>query len=210
VLLPENRGHLVVGMLSLGLPVLLLWRCAAQPEPPPAAAAAVARPSATPPTPPLTAAPATTQQATARVPASGASEDSALAPASGATPSPVASLAAPSPSASSSTAAGIIAAVARRDPRDLALLSRIERELKRDPPAAVHSLIRMRESGASRAQLLAEADKQLGSDVALRVIVRRWIEETAPGAAAPPKTLGPTPGGGHDPLIKPIEPTKSP
>lgn len=204
----ENRGRIVVGMLSLALPLLLLWRCAAQPAPPPAAAPAVARVSAVPPAPPLAAAPVTMPRASPRVPASAANDDSTLAPASGATPSPVAPLAAPSPSASSTTAAGIIAAIARRDPRDLALLSRIERELKRDPPPAVHALIRMRESGASRAQLLAEADKQLGSDLALHVLVRRWIDEAAPGAAAPPKTLGPTQGGGQAPLIKPIQPAK--
>lgn len=208
--MPENRGRIVVGTLSLALPVLLLWRCAARPEPPPAAASAVANASTTPPAPPLAAAPAPTPQASAK-PTSGANDDSALAPSSEATPtpSPVASLAAPSPAASSA-AAGIIAAVAHRDPRDLALLSRIERELKRDPPPAVHALIRMRESGASRAQLLAEADQQLGSDVALRLLVRRWIDETGPGAATPPKTLGPTPGGAQDPLIKAIEPAKSP
>jgi hypothetical protein len=92
----------------------------------------------------------------------------------------------------------------------LALLSRIERELKRDPPPAVHALIRLRESGASRYQLLAEADQHFGSDVALRVIVRRWIDEAAPGASTPPKTLGPTQGGGQAPLIKPIAPAKAP
>jgi hypothetical protein len=41
------------------------------------------------------------------------------------------------------------------------MLSRIERELKRDPPAAVHALIRLREGGASRSKLIAEAEKQL-------------------------------------------------
>lgn len=70
-------------------------------------------------------------------------------------------------------------------------------------------MIRLRESGASRSQLLAEADKQLGGDVALRVIVRRWIDDVAPGAAVPPKTLGPKGGGGAS-LIQPIEPAKSP
>jgi hypothetical protein len=210
VLEPENRGRLVVGMFSVALPVLLLWRCAAQPAPPPAAATAVAGASALPPPPPLDAATAATPQPAAPLAARGASDASAPAPAPAAAPPPAPSLAAPSPSASSTTAAGVIAAVAHRDPRDLALLSRIERELKRDPPPAVHALIRMREAGASRSQLLAEADKQLGTDVALRVLVRRWIDEAAPGgAAAPPKTLGPQ-GGSQDPMIKPIQPAKSP
>jgi hypothetical protein len=204
---PESRARVVGGMLSLALPVLVLWRCAAQPGPRPVAANAVASASAASPSPTLDAALDATQRGSANAPVGGASNDAAPAAASGATPLPAASLT-PSPSASSRTAGGIIAAVARRDPRDLALLSRIERELKRDPPPAVHALIRMREAGAARHELLAEADKQLGSDVALRVLVGRWIDEAAPGTAAPSKSLGPTQGGTQDPLIKPIVPKR--
>lgn len=202
MLVPENRGRIAVGMLSLVLPVLLLWRCAARPEAQPAAATTVA------PTPGAEG--AATPQATAAQGARPTSGDSALAPTTSASvPLPVAALAPPSLSASSNTAAPIIAAVAQRDPRDLGLLSRIERELERDPPPAVHALIRMRESGASRSQLLAEADKQLATDVALRLMVRRWIDDVAPGGTAPPKTVGPASSAGHAPLIKPIQPARS-
>jgi hypothetical protein len=90
------------------------------------------------------------------------------------------------------------------------MLSRIERELKRDPPAAVHALIRLREGGASRSELIAEAEKRLPRDVALRVLVRRWIEEVAPDGSAAPKNLGPLPSGTHEPLVKPIERAKTP
>lgn len=83
-------------------------------------------------------------------------------------------------------------------------MARIERELKRDPPASVHALIRLREGGASRSQLMARAAELPGSDVALRVIVQRWIDDVAP---EPARTLTPAPtsSGSARPLVRPIE-----
>jgi len=201
VLVREHPRLAALGALSLAVPVLLLWRCAGHSEPPPRAAtdettstAASSPPSA------LSAAP----------PASGTVSPAASAETLPPSATPVASLTAPPPSSPSSAAAPIIAAVANRDPRDLALLSRIERELKRDPPAAVHALIRLRAAGATRSQLLSELERQIPQDLALKVLVRRWIDEVAPGDTPKPKSLGPAPSGTHDPLIKPIERASSP
>jgi len=201
VLVREHPGRTAVGVLSLAVPVLLLWRCAAQSEPPPRVSAhSTTNPDAPPP---VSAAPPASTAAHARETVSPAASADTL-PSSAAPP---ASLTAPTPSSRSSAAAPIIAAVANRDPRDLALLSRIERELKRDPPAAVHALIRLRAAGATRSQLLSELDRQITQDVALKVLVRGWIDEVAPGDAPKPKrkSPGPAPSGTHDPLVKPIE-----
>jgi hypothetical protein len=198
MLATEGRGRVVVSVLSLALPVLLLWRCAAHPEPSPKAPADT-RPSESAPS---LAAPSLAAPSLA-APSSAATFQAPSA-------APSAPLTAPMPAASSSTAAPIIAAVAHRDARDLALLSRIERELKRDPPAAVHALIRMREAGASRSQLIAESEKRLSGDVTLRVVVRRWIDEVTPDGSVSPKALGPAPSGTHAPLVKPIDRASSP
>ena len=84
------------------------------------------------------------------------------------------------------------------------LLARIERELKRDPPASVHALIRLREGGASRRELMSRAAELPANDVALRVIVQRWIDEVAPDPARP-AAAAPAPSGSARPLIHPIE-----
>lgn len=196
----EHRGRVAVaaGLLSLALPVLMLWRCAA--HSPRTGSDAATTPDAPPPASPVSAVPAASETAS---PAASA----ATPPASS---TPLASVTAPAPSSASSAAAPIIAAVANRDPRDLALLSRIERELKRDPPAAVHALIRLRASGATHGQLLSEFDRLIPRDLALRVLVRRWLDEVTPGGTPAPKSRGPAPRGTHEPWVKPIERVPSP
>jgi hypothetical protein len=110
---------------------------------------------------------------------------------------------APSPSASfgtappSSAAARINAALAR-DPKDLALFARIERELKRPAPPAVNTIVELRSEGASRERLLAETRRLLADDFQVRAIVVRWIDEVAPapgGAKTAPATPGSSPSG---------------
>lgn len=196
---PRGRVAIAASVLSLALPVVMLWRCAAHSAPPPRVSEdAATTAGAPPPAPAASAAPSATE--TASSVASAATLPSSSIP--------LASVTAPGPS-SSSAAAPIIAAVANRDPRDLSLLSRIERELKRDPPAAVHALIRLRASGATHSQLVAELDRQIPQDLALKVLVRRWIDEVAPGGSSARKSRGPAPSGTHEPLVKPIERTPS-
>jgi hypothetical protein len=74
--------------------------------------------------------------------------------------------------------ARIVDAVASSDPRDLALLSRIERELGRTPPPAVHAILRRRREGAPRGELLSLA--RALPELPLRVHVMRWIDEVSP------------------------------
>jgi hypothetical protein len=209
VLVREHRGRVVVaaGLLSLALPVLMLWRCAAHSEPSPRTGAdAATTPDASPPASLVSAVPAASE--TASPAASAATHPSSSTPSTPSTP--LATPTAPAPSSASSAAAPIIAAVANGDPRDLALLSRIERELKRDPPAAVHALIRLRASGATHGQLLSELDRLIPRDLALRVLVRRWLDEVRPDGTPAPKSRGPAPRGTHEPRVKPIERVPSP
>ena len=204
MLVREHTGRVAVGVLSLALPVLMLWRCTAHPEPPRTTADAATSPDTPPPASPASLAPPA-PPASVAPPASGTASPAASAGVLPSSSSPLTSLTAPTPSAPPNAAAPIIAAVSNRDPRDLALLSRIERELKRDPPPAVHALIRLRASGAPRSQLLSELDRQIPQDVALKVLVRRWIDEVTSGSTLAPKSLGPAPSGTHDRLVKPIE-----
>jgi hypothetical protein len=98
----------------------------------------------------------------------------------------------------------IVRAVGAGDPRDLALLSRIERELGRNPPPEIHALIERRKQGASRDELTRRA-RDL-PDLQLRVLALRWVEELfgASGAAAP---AAPAPGSAS-PLVKPVTKTR--
>lgn len=190
-----SRFRVAFSFLALAAAALLLWRCAASTERPAATtdSTANALPSAViSPGEPAGAAPA----ASLPQPASPVAVEPASP--SGATPSTTAG-------APATGASAIVAAVGRRDPRDLALLARIERELKRDPPESVHALVRLHEAGASRSELLSRVSQLPAGDVGLRVLVLRWIDEVAPDPNAPRPPLNPVPSGSHRPLVKPIE-----
>jgi hypothetical protein len=89
----------------------------------------------------------------------------------------------PAPSATSPGAGSRIAgAVASSDPRDLKLLAGIERELQRDPPPEIHALIAARQRGAGRDELARSI--QGVSDVRMRVLASRWLDEVAAVADA--------------------------
>jgi hypothetical protein len=97
----------------------------------------------------------------------------------------------------------IVRAVSSNDPRDLSLLSRIERELGTDPPPEVHALVASRKQGASRDELTRKA-REL-PDLRLRVLVLRWVDEVLapPGAPSPPAAPA---SGSAKPLLKPVKP----
>ena len=84
----------------------------------------------------------------------------------------------PAPSSGPPGGARIVDAVKSSDPRDPELLASIERELKRDPPPAVHALVAARKRGASRAEL-ASAIREL-PELELRVLAERWLDKVAP------------------------------
>lgn len=111
-------------------------------------------------------------------------------------------LSAPSPSSSARVISEVIA---QREPRDLAFLAKLERELKRDPPPEARHLIELRRGGASREQLVAYVREQFPPDLQLRALALRWIDEdrTDAGGAKPgvPATAGSGPA-----LVKPISP----
>jgi len=90
---------------------------------------------------------------------------------------------------------------ARPERPTLALLSRIERELKRDPPAELHALITAQRRGARRAELLERVRRDLPQDLLLRALVVRWINEVAPDphakATATPAAALSGAGGGR-------------
>jgi hypothetical protein len=93
-------------------------------------------------------------------------------------PVPAPSGSVPAPGAGSR----IAGAVAASDPRDLKLLAAIERELQRDPPPEIHALIAARQRGAGRDELARSI--QGVSDVRMRVMASRWLDEVAPVADA--------------------------
>ena len=95
-------------------------------------------------------------------------------------------------------------AVATSDPKDLALLSRIERELGQDPPPAVHALIRRRADGAGRSELVAGAQKL--EDLRLRVLVLRWVDEVFPPPGGPKAPAVPGASSSGPSVVKPLEP----
>lgn len=104
-----------------------------------------------------------------------------------------------------SSAATRINSALARDPRDLALFARIERELKRSPPPAVSTIVEARANGATREELLAHARRLLADDFQVRTLVIRWIDEVAPapgGAKTAPATPGSSPSGPS--LVQPI------
>jgi hypothetical protein len=73
-------------------------------------------------------------------------------------------------------------AVRTSDPRDLELLSAIERELHEDPPAEVRALIALRKQGANRDEL-GRAIQKL-AELRLRVLAFRWLDEVLPAVDA--------------------------
>lgn len=86
----------------------------------------------------------------------------------------------PAAGGASSGGSRIASAVAGNDPRDLALLSRIERELGQAPSPAVHAILRRRREGAPRAELLDLA--RALPELPLRVLVIRWLDEVSPAS----------------------------
>jgi hypothetical protein len=72
------------------------------------------------------------------------------------------------------------------DPRSLALLSTIERDLHRAPPPEVHALVRAHAEGESREQLLARLEQTLAQELSLKLYVRRWIDQVTPDPNQPP------------------------
>lgn len=99
----------------------------------------------------------------------------------------------------------IVRAVGTSDPRDLAFLSRIEREPGKDPPPEVHALVERRKRGATREELMRGA-REL-SDLRLRVLALRWVDDvfgtTSAGAAPAAPASGSAP-----PLVKPLAPKR--
>jgi hypothetical protein len=121
-------------------------------------------------------------------------------------------VAAPSPSGANSTDAGSSAqsrinAALSRDPKDLELFSRIERELKRTPPPEVIAITDLRARGASRDELLSETRRRLANDFQLRALVVRWIDEVAPASAGATKKTPPVPsvGASASSHVRPIQ-----
>lgn len=179
----------------LAVPALLLWRCT-QSAPPQAPEAS----DAPEPTPTLVALPSASPGAALALAPPSAPLGASAAPSAGTTPPDVTSAAA---SAAAPSGARIITAVANSDPRDLELLTRIERELKRDPPPSVHELIRLRKAGMSAEGLRARARELPDSDLPLRVLVLRWVDSLSgaaqDAAAKPPQpaTSGTAPSPVH-------------
>jgi pyruvate/2-oxoglutarate dehydrogenase complex dihydrolipoamide acyltransferase (E2) component len=70
--------------------------------------------------------------------------------------------------------------LARYSADELGLRARAGRAVRGPPPDAVEQLIRLRRGGAGREQLLALADRDLGTPLGLRVAVLEWIDQVAP------------------------------
>jgi hypothetical protein len=177
-----RRRAVASGVIVLVASVVVLFCCARGDRPPrtPSLTSSSAR-SASPlqplPQPTTSAAPASTS-ATPVQPDAGP-----LAPAASAgrpadrraTMLGVAGAAAGSASGGGARIANVVATT---DPRDLRLLSRIERELGQTPSPAVHAILRRRRDGAQRSELLALA--RALPELPLRVLVIRWIDEVSP------------------------------
>jgi len=176
-----RRRTLAIGAVLLGGAALLLFCCAGRDERSPTAPASVAA------APPATnVAQATAPPAAAPTTDTGMTAAPATAPAlSAVSPTTTAGAGGTSPPVStppSGPGARIASAVQTSDPRDLELLSSIERELKRDPPNEVHAIIAARKRGAERAELT----RMIGAlpDLGLRALTFRWLDKVAPGADA--------------------------
>ncbi|HEX6272812.1 MAG TPA: hypothetical protein VFZ53_07230, partial [Polyangiaceae bacterium] len=94
-----------------------------------------------------------------------------------------------------------------RDPKDLALFARIERELERSPPPAVNEIVELRKRGATRDALLAAARRLFADDFPLRALVVRWIDEVAPPPGGIPSPSASASGArAKTPVVQPIRP----
>jgi hypothetical protein len=173
-----RRRAVASGVLVLGASVIVLFCCSRGERPPSAPSGSALPGSVAPapehsavPTPASESAPPTTRAAGRLAPVSSADRPADRH----ATPLAAATAAAGS---SSGGGARIANAVTSSDPRDLALLSRIERELRRAPSPAVHAILRRRREGAPRSELLSLA--RALPELPLRVHVMRWIDEVSP------------------------------
>jgi hypothetical protein len=95
--------------------------------------------------------------------------------------------------------------VARRlAAEDLALYSRIERELARDVPKEVHALVALKKSGATRQQLASEIQRTI-PDLQLRTLLVKWLDDSF-GSLAGPKPPAPGVAVGSGPAhVKPLK-----
>jgi hypothetical protein len=99
----------------------------------------------------------------------------------------------------------IVRVMSASDPKDLALLQRIERELKRDPPIEVHVMIARRKLGATRDELTRLA-REL-PDLKLRGLALRWVANAFSGSGARARPAAPA-SGSTAPLVKPVTPVR--
>jgi hypothetical protein len=96
------------------------------------------------------------------------------------------------------------------DAHDRALLADLERQTKKAPPPAVHTLLGLRRQGASRAELERFIAEQLARDLVVRMLATRWLNaHTAPHGGAQPASPKPILRSTDGPRqLKPIEPTR--
>lgn len=158
------------------------------------------------------------RQSPAEIGARASSDDVAppagTAPAASVVPEPARATAAAAASAKpgeappTSTGGSFVArALAASEPADLELLGRIERELGREPPPEVHTILRRRKEGASRDELAGMA--RALPDLRLRVLVLRWVNEVHPAAGgtdAGVRAPAVGPASSATPFVKRIEP----
>jgi hypothetical protein len=194
--LTAARSLPLAGLL-LAVPALLLWRCTHS-----APAQAPDASDAPEPSPTVAVLPAPSQGAALALAPPSTPLSASAAPSAVATPPDNASAAPRATTAPSG--ARIITAVANSDPRDLELLTRIERDLKRDPPPSVHELIRLRKSGLSPDALRARARELPDSDLPLRLLVLRWVDSLSGAAPAPAKPPLPATSGSAPSPVHPI------
>jgi len=104
----------------------------------------------------------------------------------------------PAPAASS----GALPAIERQE---LALLASIERDLKREPPPEVHTLLGEYRRGADRASLVTSVQRDFPNDLALRVTVLRWIDQVRPEPGGSPPTPALLGQGTGKSWVRPLE-----
>lgn len=106
----------------------------------------------------------------------------------------------------------VLRALGASQPADRELLGRIERELHREPPAEVHAMLRRRDQGASRDELL-DAARAL-PDLELRVLALRWVDQVRPAAGAssdagaPGRSPRAPTASSANPFVKRVEPVR--
>ena len=174
-----RRRTVVLGSVVLVGAALVLFCCTGggRDAKAPTPGAGSARPGAAPPPSELALpdASGSTRALAPRPDGSGALDTGVPSPSGAAAPSAA-------PPRPAGAGAGVADAVRTSDPRDLKLLSAIERELQRDPPPEVHALLAQRKKGAGRDEL-ARAIRSLG-DLRLRVLAFRWLDDVAPALDA--------------------------